>query len=136
VKGRKRHLVVDTLGLVLAVVVHAASLQDRDGAKLVLAKLVGRFPRLVLIWADGGYTGQLIDWAKHLGNWTIEIVKRSEDVHTFQVLPKRWIVERTLGWLGRYRRLSKDYEELPTSSEAMVRIAMIRLMVRRLQPTT
>jgi putative transposase len=135
VKGRKRHLVVDTLGLVLAVVVHAANIQDRDGAKLVLQKLVGRFPRLTLIWADGGYTGQLIEWTKQLANWTIEIVKRSDDLHTFQVLPKRWIVERTLGWLGRYRRLSKDYEELTASSEAMVHIAMIRLMVRRLQPT-
>ena len=133
-KGRKRHLVVDTLGLVLAVVVHAANVQDRDGAKLVLQKLVGRFPRLTLIWADGGYTGQLIAWTKQLANWTLEIVKRSDDRHSFQVLPKRWIVERTLGWLGRYRRLSKDYEELTASSEAMVRIAMIRLMLRRLQP--
>jgi len=115
--------------------VHAANVPDRDGAKLVLQKLVGRFPRLTLIWADGGYAGQLIDWTKRLANWTLEIVKRSDDVHTFQVLPKRWIVERTLGWLGRYRRLSKDYEELPASSEAMIRIAMIRLMVRRLQPT-
>jgi len=134
VKGRKRHLVVDTLGLVLAVVVHAANVQDRDGAKLVLQKLVGRFPRLTLIWADGGYTGQLIDWTTKLANWTLEIVKRSDDRHSFQVLPKRWIVERTLGWLGRYRRLSKDYEELTASSEAMVHIAMIRLMLRRLQP--
>ena len=134
-KGRKRHLVVDTLGLVLAVVVHAANVQDRDGAKRVLQKLVGRFPRLTLIWADGGYAGQLIDWTKQLANWTLEIVKRSDDLHTFQVLPKRWIVERTLGWLGRYRRLSKDYEELTASSEAMVHIAMIRLMVRRLQPS-
>ena len=134
-KGRKRHLVVDTLGLVLAVVVHAANVQDRDGAKLVLPKLVGRFPRLALFWADGGYTGQLIAWTKQLANWTLEIVKRSDDLHTFQVLPKRWIVERTLGWLGRYRRLSKDYEELTASSEAMVYIAMIRLMLRRLQPT-
>jgi putative transposase len=135
VKGRKRHLVVDTLGLVLAVVVHAANVQDRDGAKLVLQKLVGRFPRLTLIWADEGYTGPLIAWTKQLANWTLEIVKRCDDLHTFQVLPKRWIVERTLGWLGRYRRLSKDYEELTASSEAMVHIAMIRLMLRRLQPT-
>ena len=100
----------------------------------MLQKLVGRFPRLTLIGADGGYTGQLIDWTKQLANWTLEIVKRSDDLHTFQVLPKRWIVERTLGWLGRYRRLSKDYEELTASSEAMVHIAMIRLMVRRLHP--
>jgi len=130
--------VVDTLGLIIAIVVHAASLQDRDGAKLVLAKLndkrKGRrlFPRLKLIWADGGYAGQLIDWAKHLGRWTVEIVKRTEA--GFAVLPKRWIVERTFAWLGKYRRLSKDYETLTESSESMIRIAMINLMLHRLKP--
>ena len=131
---------VDTLGLIIAIVVHAANLQDRDGAKLVLAKLSekrkGRrlFPRLKLIWADGGYAGQLIDWAKHLGRWTLEIVKRSEDAVGFAVLPKRWIVERTFAWLGKYRRLSKDYETLTDSSESMIRVAMINLMVHRLEP--
>jgi len=130
--------VVDTLGLILAIVVHAASLQDRDGAKLVLAKLnekrKGRrlFPRLKLIWADGGYAGQLIDWVKHLGRWTLQIVKRTEA--GFAVLPKRWIVERTFAWLGKYRRLSKDYETLTESSESMIRIAMINLMIHRLEP--
>ncbi len=129
---------VDTLGLIIAIVVHAASLQDRDGAKLVLAKLndkrKGRrlFPRLKLIWADGGYAGQLIDWAKHLGRWTVEIVKRTEA--GFAVLPKRWIVERTFAWLGKYRRLSKDYETLTESSESMIHIAMINLMLHRLKP--
>jgi putative transposase len=127
--------VVDTLGLLLAVVVHAASVQDRDGAKLVLAKLVGAFGRLRLIWADGGYAGQLVGWVKELAGWTLEIVKRSDDARGFQVLPKRWIVERTFGWLGRYRRLSKDYEELPAVSEGFVYVAMIHLMLRRLQPT-
>jgi putative transposase len=128
--------VVDTLGLIIAIVVHAANIQDRDGAKLVLARLAekrnGRrlFPRLKLIWADGGYAGKLIDWAKHLGRWTLEIVKRSEA--GFVVLPKRWIVERTFAWFGKYRRLSKDYETLTDSSEAMIRIAMINLMVHRL----
>jgi len=132
--------VVDTLGLIIAIVVHAASLQDRDGAKLVLAKLAekrkGRrlFPRLKRIWADGGYAGQLIDWAKHLGRWTLEIVKRSEDAVGFAVLPKRWIVERTFAWLGKYRRLSKDYETLTQSSESMIRVAMINLMIHRLEP--
>jgi putative transposase len=132
--------VVDTLGLIIAIVVHAASLQDRDGAKLVLAKLNekcrGRrlFPRLKLIWADGGYAGQLIDWAKSLGRWTVQIVKRSEDAVGFAVLPKRWIVERTFAWLGKYRRLSKDYETLTESSESMIRIAMINLMLHRLEP--
>jgi putative transposase len=126
--------VVDTLGLVLAVVVHAASIQDRDGAKLVLAKLKGRFSRLKLIWADGGYAGQLIEWTRKLGRWVLEIVKRSDDVKGFVVLPKRWIVERTFGWFGRYRRLSKDYEMLTESSEAVIYLSMTHLMVRRLKP--
>jgi putative transposase len=125
---------VDTLGLVLAVVVHAASVQDRDGAKLVLARLLGRFPRLRLLWADGGYAGKLVDWVKETCGWALAIVKRSDDVRGFQVLPKRWIVERTFAWLGRYRRLSKDYEATTGSSEAWVTIAMIHLMVRRLAP--
>jgi len=127
-------VIVDTLGLVLMVVVHAASIQDRDGAKLVLAKLVGVFPRLKLIWADGGYAGKLIEWTKALAGWVLEIVKRSDDVQGFEVLPKRWIVERTLAWLGRYRRLSKDYEAQPESSEAMIYLGMINLMVHRLCP--
>jgi len=126
--------VVDTLGLVLAVVVHAASIQDRDGAKLVLAKLKGFFPRLKLIWSDGGYAGQLIEWTRKLGRWILEIVKRSDDVTGFVVLPKRWIVERTFSWFGRYRRLSKDYETLTRSSETVIYLAMIHLMVRRLSP--
>jgi putative transposase len=130
--------VVDTLGLIIAIVVHAACIQDRDGAKLVLAALAGKlksrrlFPRLKLIWADGGYAGQLIDWAKTLGRWTLQIVKRTEA--GFAVLPKRWIVERTFAWLGKYRRLSKDYETLTESSESMIRIAMINLMLHRLEP--
>ena len=127
-------MIVDTLGLVLMVVVHAASIQDRDGAKLVMAKIVGLFPRLKLIWADGGYAGQLIEWTRELAGWVLEIVKRSDDIKGFKVLPKRWIVERTLGWLGRYRRLSKDYEAQTQSSEAMVHLSMINLMVHRLCP--
>ena len=131
-KGRKRHLVVDTLGFILAVVVHAADIQDRDGAKLVWERLQNCFPRLLLIWADGGYRGALIAWTRQVYHWTLEIVKRNDDVRGFSVLPKRWIVERTFGWLGRYRRLSKDYEELPASSETMIQLAMINLMSRRL----
>ena len=134
IKGRKRHLVVDTLGLVLAVVVHAANIQDRDGAKLVLAQLVGRFSRLKLIWADGGYAGALIGWARQLGRWVLAIVKRSDEVSGFVILPQRWIVERTFAWLNRYRRLSKDYETLTNSSENVIYLAMIHLMVRRLKP--
>ena len=125
---------VDTLGLIIALVVHPANLQDRDGAKLVLAKLVGWLPRLKLIWADGGYAGQLIGWVKELGGWVLQIVKRCDDVKGFVVLPKRWIVERTFGWFGRYRRLSKDYEALTDSSESMIYLAMIHLMIRRLRP--
>ena len=132
IKGRKRHVVVDTLGLILAVVVHAADVQDRDGAKLVLTKLRGAFPRLKKIWADGGYAGQLIEWAKSFGGWVLEIVKRSETVIGFAVLPKRWIVERTFAWIGRYRRMSKDYEALPATSEAMIYLVMINVMVHRL----
>lgn len=132
VNGRKRHILVDTLGLLLMVVVHVASLQDRDGAKLVLEKIRGRFPRLQLIWADGAYAGKLVDWVKRVCHLVLEIVKRPAGVKGFQVLPRRWVAERTLGWLGRYRRLSKDYEALPESSEAMIYIAMIHLMVRRL----
>jgi putative transposase len=132
VKGRKRHIVVDTMGLLLAVVVHPADIQDRDGAKLVLQRLLGRFPRLKLIWADGAYAGKLVRWAKRKGGWLLELVRRPAQQHTFQVLPRRWVVERTLGWLGRNRRLSKDYEFLPESEEAWVYIGMIRLMLRRL----
>lgn len=135
VTGRKRHIVVDTIGLLLAVVVHSAHIQDRDGAKLVLSKLVGRFPRLTLIWADGGYAGQLIAWAASLGGWVLKIVRRPEDQHHFKVLPRRWVVERTLAWLGKCRRLSKDYEALPETEETWVRLAMIHLMLRRLAPT-
>ncbi len=116
------------------VVVHAASLQDRDGAKLVLTKLAGLFPRLKLIWADGGYAGQLIEWVRELGGWVLQIVKRSDDAAGFKLLPKRWIVERTFAWLGKYRRLSKDYETLTAGSESMIYIAMTNLMLHRLKP--
>jgi putative transposase len=136
IKGRKRHLLVDTMGLLLVVVVHAASIQDRDGAKLVLEKAYPRFPSLKRIWADGGYRGGLIQLVKDTYDWVLEIVKRTDGFKGFQVLPRRWVVERTLGWLGRYRRLSKDYECLPASSEAMVHIAMIRLMLARLARLT
>ena len=130
--GRKRHILVDTMGLVLAVIVHAGNIQDRDGARLVLAKIAQCMPRLKLIWPDGGYAGQLIDWVKATCGWMLEIVKRSDDVKGFQVLPRRWVVERTFAWLGRYRRLSKDYEYLTETSETMIYAAMIHLMVRRL----
>ena len=135
VKGRKRHLLVDTLGLILAVVVHPANIQDRDGAKLVFEKVRGKFRRLSLVWADGGYAGQLIQWLADFCHWTLQIVKRCDKATGFHVLPRRWVVERTFGWIGRCRRLSKDYEADPRSSEAMVYIAMIQLMLRRLTRT-
>lgn len=123
---------VDTLGLILAVVVHEASIQDRDGAKTVLEQFQTGFTRLKLIWADGGYAGKLVDWTRTHLHRTLEIVRRNDDVKGFAVLPKRWIVERTFGWLGRYRRLSKDYEMLTENSEAMIHIAMINLMSKRM----
>ncbi len=132
VNGRKRHVLVDVIGLLLMVVVHAANIQDRDAAMLVLGKAEGKFSRLQLIWADGGYAGKLIDWTKQFCNWILEIVKRSNDVKGFQILQRRWVVERTFGWLNRYRRLSKDYENLPETSESMIYAAMSHLMVKRL----
>ena len=125
---------MDTMGLLLAVVVHAANIQDRDGAKLVLAKLLGRFPRLQVIWADAGYAGRLVAWACAASGWLLTVVRRKPDSHQFEVLPRRWVVERTLAWLSRCRRLSKDYEERTDSSEAWVHIAMGHLMLKRLHP--
>ena len=130
--GRKRHIVVDTMGLLLAVAVHPADMQDRDGAKLVLVQLVGRFPRLERIWADGAYAGKLVQWAKNVGGWSLEVVRRPSQQHSFEVLPRRWVVERTFAWLGRCRRLSKDYEELPETTEAWTYGAMTGLMLKRL----
>ena len=118
----------------MAVVVHAANIQDRDGAKLVLVKLLGRFPRLQVIWADAAYAGRLVSWAWSTGGWLLTVVRRRPDCHSFEVLPRRWVVERTLAWLGRCRRLSKDYEELPETTEAWVHVSMIHLMLKRLRP--
>jgi putative transposase len=123
---------VDTLGLLLAVVVHSAAIQDRDGAKLLFLKAAVSFPTISLVWADGGYSGQLIEWLHLWCGWVLEIVHKLEGQIGFQILPRRWVVERTLAWLGHARRLSKDYEELVEHSEAMIQIAMIRLMLQRL----
>ena len=121
------------MGMILAVVVHAANVQDRDGAQLVL-NLLGQFKRLKLIWADGGYAGQLVKWAHEKLKIKLEIVKRTDDTKLFYILPRRWVVERTFGWLGRYRRLSKDYEQLTKSSETMILVASINLMLHRIIP--
>jgi putative transposase len=136
VKGRKRHILVDTLGLLLAVVVTSASVQDYHGAKPALESVKDRCPRLEVVWADGIYEKQwLIDWVKTECGWELVIIKRSDKEKGFKLLPKRWVVERTFSWLGRYRRLSKDYEKFPETSEAMIQMAMIHIMVRRLEPT-
>jgi len=111
------------------------NIQDRDGAKLLLDRIRDSFRRIQLIWADGGYAGKLVQWVSALRPGSplkLEIVKRSDKVKGFYVLPRRWVVERTFGWLGRHRRLSKDYEYLTETSESMIRIAMIKLMARRL----
>ena len=124
---------MDSLGLIVGLAVHAGDVQDRDGAELVLSDIAGRFHRLRQLWADGGYAGELVRVARRWYGRVLTIVKRT-DPHRFAVLPKRWIVERTFAWLGRYRRLSKDYESDPRSSEAMIRLAMINLMLHRLKP--
>lgn len=134
VKGRKRHILVDVMGLLLVVLVHDASIQERAGAKLLLKSAVLKgFYRLQLIWADGGYSGQpMIEWVFELAGWLWKVVTRPDGCSGFTILPRRWVVERTFAWLGRYRRLSKDYEHLPATSEALIYAAMVRLMLRRL----
>jgi putative transposase len=134
VKGRKRHLAVDTLGLLLVVVVTAANVSDRTGARLIGDGLRGRFRRLLTVFADAGYRSQpLVEWLRAAGGWTLEIVRGVVGQDGVRVEPKRWIVERTFGWLNRYRRLSKDYEEHPETSEVMILIAMTHLMARRVR---
>ncbi|MFE1050488.1 IS5 family transposase [Streptomyces olivaceus] len=132
VGGRKRHLVVDCLGLVLAVAVTAASVQDRDAAVPLLERLRKTYFSVRLVWADGGYAGRLVDWAAEKLQLTPDIVKRTDDTTGFVVLPRRWVVERTLSWLMRSRRLVRDYERLPAMHEAMVLWPMTILMSGRL----
>ena len=132
IKGRKRHLLVDTLGLMLGVVVTAASVQDRDGARAVFQRRRGVCKKLRLIWVDGSYRGALLEWVVAHCRFRLRPVLRSAQQKGFVLLPRRWVVERTFGWLNQYRRLSKDYEVLSETSEAMIYIAMTRLMLRRL----
>jgi putative transposase len=162
--GRKRHLLVDTTGLVLKVVVHEANIQDRQGVPLLLEPIKGLFPRMKKVWVDQGYTGKGREWIKEQMGWEVEIVRHSwpargewvphgdlSDLSTVWftyeriksepkkfrgVLPRRWVVERTFAWIGRSRRMSKDYEYLTSSSESMVCLTMIRLMLRRLVGAT
>ena len=134
VNGRKRHVVTDTLGLLVVVLVTAASVQDRDGGRGVLARAKMAMPSITLVWADGGYAGKLVAWIQHHCRIVLEIVRKPEGQRTFEVLPRRWVVERTLSWLVRCRRLGRDYERLPEHAEAMVKWSMIGLMARRLAP--
>lgn len=139
VSGRKRHVAVDCLGLILAIFVTPAAIQDRQAAKSLIQSLVSLFGRLQIIWADGGYLGALVQWVKQLrpfGKLRLEIVARGYQTKGFKVLPKRWIVERTFGWFYKSRRLCRDYEVRLDHSEAMIRICMIRLMLRRLAKAT
>jgi transposase len=134
INGTKRHIAVDALGLLLTVLVTAASVQDRDAAKPLLWNLRRAFPSVKLAWADGGYTGKLVTWAagKLKAELTLEIVRRPDDLYTFQVLPRRWVVERTLSWITRHRRTVRDYERLAAHHETYIYWAMIIVMTRRL----
>jgi transposase len=131
-KGRKRNIATDCLGLLLMVTVTAASMQDRDGAHRLLALLRERFSTISLVWADGGYAGRLVVWANQVLRLAVTIIKRSDNVTGFVVLPRRWVVERTFGWLVRHRRLVRDYERRPEHHEAMVWWATVTIMTRRL----
>lgn len=145
--GRKRHVLVDTMGLLLKVVVHPANLHDRQGGRLLVEAIRGRFPALQHVWADQGYTGEFKRWAskeldielevvypwwRQLQRYAPELLEEAGFKRGFHVLPRRWVVERTFAWLGRNRRLAKDYEALPTTSETWCYIAMSRLMLKRL----
>ena len=131
VKGRKRHIVVDSMGLLLVVIVHAANQHDSKAAFKVIERLKYRFPRLIKIIADAGYRGQLIDRVKLSLGWVVEIVMRKE-TKKFEVFPKRWIVERTFSWFESYRRLSKDFEYHINTQETMIKLAMIKIMLNRI----
>ena len=146
-KGRKRHILVDTMGLLMMVVVHAADVSEQAGARRILEKVAGAkaagasfFQRLRLLWVDAGYQAgkDFCAWVKALLGWRVEVIKRPEvnaqKQQGFILLPRRWVVERTFAWLDNYRRLSKDYEQLPQSSETMVYLAMTNLMLHRLKP--
>ncbi|WP_263108256.1 IS5 family transposase [Kitasatospora sp. DSM 101779] len=132
VNGRKRHIIVDTLGLLLTVMVTAASVTDREAAETLLERLRRRHRRITLVWADGGYTGRLVDLARDVLRVALTVIKRSDNTSGLTVLPKRWLVERTFAWLMRSRRLARDYETRTDSSEAMIRWSMSMVMSRRL----
>lgn len=132
-KGRKQHIITDTLGLVLVVVIHATNIHDSKGVMEVICNLKGRFLRLRKIVADGGYRGELIENVRKAFGWILEIVLRPDAARKFTVLPKRWIVERTFSWFESFRRLSKDYEVLPETSQTMIYLTMMQIMLKRLK---
>lgn len=131
-KGRKRFVMVDSLGLILALLVRPADVQDRDGGRWLAASVRGRFPRLREVIADSGFSRRFIDWVRTRFHWAVTITAGLSG--RFVIHPRRWVVERTFAWLVRYRRLVVDYEFDPVVSEAMIRVAMIHLMIRRLEP--
>jgi putative transposase len=131
IKGRKRHIFTDTCGYLVHAVVHAADIQDRDGAPLVLAAIINRFPWLRHMFADGGHAGgKLRDAMAKIGIWTLEIIKRSDIAKGFELLPRRWVVERTFAWLNRNRRLAKDFEQKIESATAWLFLASVQLIIR------
>jgi len=134
IKGKKRHILVDTVGLPLHAVVHPASVQDRDGGVLVLKTLFGRYPFLKKLFADGGYQGPVFAAAqrKAMPAMTTEIIKRSDTAKVFEILPRRWVVERTFAWLGRCRRLARDFENISRNALAFLKLASIRIMLKKL----
>ncbi len=132
--GRNRHFLVDTMGLLLGILVHSADISDSEGGEWVMLKFADRYPRLQKLFADGAYQGEFVEWIKRYFDIDVEIVSREPGQQGFVVLPKRWIVERSIAWATRNRRLSKDYERLPESTEAFVYLAFIQLMLHRLAP--
>lgn len=135
INGRKRHIAVDALGLLIAVMVTGAAVQDRDAAFGIAVAVRAKFSTITLVWADGGYAGRFVTWAKSVLALTIQIVKRSDDTTGFTVLPRRWVVERSLAWITRHRRCVRDYERRPDHHEAIVHLAMIATLSRRLTTT-
>ena len=134
INGRKRHILVDRLGLIITMAVTTAAVQDRDGARVLLRSFGTHRKKLPKVWVEGGYRGELVEWVKRTFRYCLEVILRSDDMKGFVVLPKRWVVERTFAWLSNHRRLSKDYERYTKTSETMIQIAMMRLMLRRLKP--
>jgi len=134
VKGRKRHILVDTNGLLLRVLVHSADITESEGAEWLLGQHHHAFPRLKTVRADQGYKGWLVDWAKRYTSFQLEIIEKPPEQRGFAVIPKRWVVERTFAWLGRNRQLSKEYDREASCSESFVYLASIHLMLKRLKP--